>query len=81
MRWAWADLFRIGFLLVMLVAIISMRKPCSQGVAGFFGQFELAPDAATSGAPEGYELLTRERAAELFPSGDAGVGAAVAPAP
>jgi hypothetical protein len=71
MRWMWADLFRIGFLLIMLLAIISMRETCSQGVAGFFGQFDVASDAAPA-VPEGYELLTPERAAELFPVYDAG---------
>jgi len=68
-RFVWADLFRIGFLLTMLVAVIANRDSCSQGVAKFIGAFEPPPDAAPAAPaiPPGYELLTPERVEELFP--------------
>jgi len=66
MRWAQADLFRIAFLVLILVALIAMKDTCSQGVANFFKSFD-PPDAGPPPAvPEGYELLTPERAAEIF---------------
>jgi hypothetical protein len=41
-------LWRIAFLVVLLVALIVLRKPCSEGVAGFIGNF--GPPAADAGA-------------------------------
>ncbi len=68
MRWLWSDLFRIAFLLIMLVALIATRQQCADGVARFMGSFDPVDAGAPADppVPEGYELLTPERAAELF---------------
>ena len=64
MRWVWTDLFRISFLLIMLVMIVVMKDQCADGVSKFMGTFDAPPDAAgTPGldpyapiVPEGWEL-------------------------
>jgi hypothetical protein len=38
-------LFRIGLLLVLLVMLLVLRGPCSQGVASFFDNFAPPVDA------------------------------------
>jgi len=37
---------RIAMLLVMLVAMIALGRPCADGVARFMGGFDPPPDAA-----------------------------------
>ncbi|RMH39403.1 MAG: hypothetical protein D6689_16650 [Deltaproteobacteria bacterium] len=54
MRWVWADLFRIAFLAIMLVAVVVLKNDCAEGVSRFIGSFEPptdAPPAARSPAP------------------------------
>ncbi len=64
-----AALGRIGMFGVMLYALVMMRKPCSEGVGRFVGQFGDAPDAAPPSLSEqypGYQLVTAEEALELL---------------
>ncbi len=64
LRWVWNDIFRIAFLVLMLVVVVVMKDECAQGVSNFMGAFDTPADAAgTPGpnpnaplVPEGWEL-------------------------
>lgn len=74
-RFITADLFRIAFLVTMLVALIALRKPCSEGVAQFFETFDPPPDAAPAAGPpvQRIDELSEEDIKKMFPhSLDAG---------
>lgn len=75
-RFITADLFRIAFLVTMLVALIALRKPCSEGVAQFFETFDPPPDAAPAAAPSNVQRideLSEEDIKQMFPNSlDAG---------
>jgi hypothetical protein len=51
MRWVWADLFRLGFFAILLVAIVVLRKDCAEGAARFFTSFEAEPGHVPGAAP------------------------------
>ncbi|HEY3354235.1 MAG TPA: hypothetical protein VGQ83_13360 [Polyangia bacterium] len=40
-----SSLWRIVFLLVLLLSLILLRKPCAEGMAGFVGNFGTPVDA------------------------------------
>jgi hypothetical protein len=51
-----SPLFRIGILLVLLVGLVLLRKPCADGMAGFVGNFgqpvgQVAPRDGGGGGP------------------------------
>ena len=66
------DVIRIITLGVMMVAVIVLAKPCSQGVARFVESFEPDIDAAVNPL-EGYDLIPAEEALRLYYA-DAGTG-------
>jgi hypothetical protein len=73
LRWVWADLFRIGFLVTLLVAVIVLRKDCAKGVATFYEAFSPPPDAgALPLVPQDLRRLTPEEIERMFPDRDAG---------
>jgi hypothetical protein len=67
-------LFRIAMVAIALVAILGLRKPCSDGMAGFVTGFDAPPDAAPAAAPLVLERLSEEDIRRRFPgsNGDAG---------
>jgi len=84
LRWMWNDVFRIAFLVLMLVAVITLKDQCAGGVGKFIGSFEppdagLVPDVGL--APPGWELVPADQVdiKKMFPSGDAGAGDTASP--
>jgi hypothetical protein len=54
------ELFRIGLLVVMLVAVLVLTKPCANAVSGFvtsFGSGSAAPSQEKPKKPQEYEQL------------------------
>jgi hypothetical protein len=66
-------LWRILILLVMLVGIVLLRKPCSEGVAGFIGNFGPPPEDAGAPPPR----ARRGPASAPTPAHLGGMGASV----
>jgi hypothetical protein len=82
-RWLWNDVFRIAFLVIMLVAVVVLRDDCATGISRFMGTFEAPADAGPPAevppppVPEGWELVPADQVdlEKMFPSGDAGAPA------
>ena len=73
MRWMWNDLFRIAFLVLMLVTVIVMKDHCASGVGKFIGSFEpvdAGPAEAPIEAPPGWELVPADQVdiEKMFPT-------------
>jgi hypothetical protein len=60
------DLFKIAFTALALVMVIMLRKPCSEGTASFFRNFDAPPDAAPPPLP--YRRLTPDEIERTFPN-------------
>jgi hypothetical protein len=43
-------IWRIALLLVLLVMLVALRRPCAEGVAGFVGNFGPPPSATPTDA-------------------------------
>lgn len=77
MRWVWNDIFRIAFLLIMLVMVVVMKDECAHGVSNFMGTFDessdAVPDPNAPMVPEGWELKSIDEIdlEKMFPSGEA----------
>src|SRR5689334_429047 len=77
MKFQLHDIIRIGIFASVLVAILFMRKPCSDGVAKFVGSFDdkqsqPAPAAQPSDKPDiqPAQHLTDDELRKRFPSHD-----------
>jgi hypothetical protein len=63
-------LMRIGMIAIVLLAVIGLRRPCADGVAGFISGFD-APDAGPRAAPPmQLERLTEDEIKRRFPSAE-----------
>lgn len=51
-----AEIIRIAMFATLLVAVIALRKPCSEGMAGFVDSFS-PPDAGMVEAPPAGEVI------------------------
>jgi hypothetical protein len=69
------DMFRVGLFSILLLAVIMLRKPCSDGVARFVGTFDPPPDAGAAAPAMHLEHLSEDEIRQRFPGGfDAGPG-------
>jgi hypothetical protein len=63
------QLFRIGMVAVLLIAVIGLRTQCGDAVAGFISSFDPPPDAGPAEGAGGMRLerLTEEQIKQRFP--------------
>jgi hypothetical protein len=71
------DLFRIALFASVLVAVLTLREPCSQAVGNFFNALDGPPSSPDADSPDAtplprYERLTPEQIRQRFPGPDAG---------
>ncbi len=70
------DVVRIAMLVLLLVCIVVLGRPCASGVAGFVDSFSPGPDAGAAPAASEemhLERLTEEEIRKRFP-GDEDAG-------
>jgi hypothetical protein len=74
LRLGGGQLYRIGSVALLLVAVVALRRPCADGVASFIGSFDPPPDAGPAEPEIHYERLTEEEIRKRFPGGEADAG-------